>query len=230
MMLSDLSSGCLVFCWVVVVSFGDGRKLIDWGIDFTEVDFNSVTCDKASSPARASWAPTIVHVSRPEEVESKRKDLRVAMKEYDMMEAVNQKTCDYTCWNGYGLWQDYSSSTGGTIKSLHFNCWILRLVSNNLIYLFVWQFLYEAGLGSNKDVTRSGMIGVSLSHSKEGSFWTWSSSQQCGWVSSSARKGIGENCAAKFMTDGILLQEFQVWVYIPPWFFERTYEDGEITS
>uniref|UniRef100_A0A7C8YET9 Uncharacterized protein n=1 Tax=Opuntia streptacantha TaxID=393608 RepID=A0A7C8YET9_OPUST len=80
-----------------MISFGDGRKLIDWGIDFTEVDFNSVTCDKASSPARAYWAPTIVHVSRPEEVESKRKDLRVAMKEYDMMEAVNQKTCDYTC-------------------------------------------------------------------------------------------------------------------------------------
>lgn len=78
------------------------------------------------------------------------------------------------------------------------------------------QFQYEAGFVSNKDVTKSGIIGFTQ--------------PQCVAVLATARrvafelgvnlgnavgfqvlqgKEIGENCAIKFMNDGILLREVQ---------------------
>lgn len=54
---------------------------------------SSVNSDKASNYyalQKTLGTPMVVHVSRPNEVEEKRKDLPIVMKEQEIMEAINE--------------------------------------------------------------------------------------------------------------------------------------------
>lgn len=48
-------------------------------------------------PERALTTPTIVHVSRPKELEDKRKDLPIVMMEQEIMEAINENISVIIC-------------------------------------------------------------------------------------------------------------------------------------
>lgn len=50
-----------------------------------------------SSKADEVTKPTVVHVSRPEEVENKRKDLPIVMMEQEIMEAINYHSTVIIC-------------------------------------------------------------------------------------------------------------------------------------
>lgn len=81
-----------------------------------------------------------------------------------------------------------------------------------------WQFLYEAGYGSAKCPTKRGIIGVTqprrvavLSTAKRVAYELgFHLGKEVGFQVRHDRK-IGENCSIKFMTDGILLRELQVF-------------------
>ncbi|XVF32822.1 hypothetical protein REPUB_Repub17cG0115800 [Reevesia pubescens] len=76
-------------------------------------------------------APTVLHVSRPDEIENKRKDLPIVMMEQEIMKAINENSTVFICGE---------TGCGKTTQ--------------------VPQFLYEAGFGSNRSTLRSGVIGV----------------------------------------------------------------------
>lgn len=46
---------------------------------------------------RSVTAPTVVHVSRPDEVENKRKDIPIVMMEQEIMEAINEHSTVIIC-------------------------------------------------------------------------------------------------------------------------------------
>ncbi|KAL8137131.1 hypothetical protein V2J09_003132 [Rumex salicifolius] len=131
--------------------------------------------------------PIVVHVSRPEEVESKRKDLPIVMMEREIMEAINENTSLIICGE---------TGCGKTTQ--------------------VPQFLYESGFGSKLCSTRSGVIGVTqprrvavLATARRVAFELGLRlGSEVGFQVRHDRR-IGENCAIKFMTDGILLREVQ---------------------
>ncbi|MQL72118.1 hypothetical protein Taro_004448 [Colocasia esculenta] len=75
--------------------------------------------------------PTIVHVSRPSDVEEKRRDLPIVMMEQEIMEAINENCTLIICGE---------TGCGKTTQ--------------------VPQFLYEAGYGSKLCSNKKGMIGV----------------------------------------------------------------------
>ncbi|OMO81997.1 hypothetical protein COLO4_23301 [Corchorus olitorius] len=87
--------------------------------------------NKISMPVQPLSTPTVVHVSRPDEVEDKRKDLPIVMMEQEIMEVINEKSTVIICGE---------TGCGKTTQ--------------------VPQFLYEAGFGSNQSTLRSGIIGV----------------------------------------------------------------------
>ena len=81
------------------------------------------------------------------------------------------------------------------------------------------QFLYEAGFGSKLCNTRSGVIGVTqprrvavLATARRVAFELGLRLGKEVGFQVRYDKRIGENCAIKFMTDGILLREVQVFV------------------
>ncbi|KAK4339379.1 hypothetical protein RND71_040841 [Anisodus tanguticus] len=144
---------------------------------------NSANC----LPQRALTTPTVVHVSRPKEVENNRSDLPIVMMEQEIMEAINDNTCVIVCGE---------TGCGKTTQ--------------------VPQFLYEAGYGSNQSNGRGGIIGVTqprrvavLATAKRVAFELGLRlGKEVGFQVRHDRR-IGDNCSIKFMTDGILLRELQ---------------------
>lgn len=51
----------------------------------------------SSKVVLSNTTPTVVHVSRPEEVEEKRKDLPIVMMEQEIMEAINDHLTVIIC-------------------------------------------------------------------------------------------------------------------------------------
>lgn len=85
-------------------------------------------------------------------------------------------------------------------------------------FLFgIFQFLYEAGYGSNHSNACGGIIGVTqprrvavLATAKRVAFELGVHlGKEVGFQVRHDRR-IGDNCSIKFMTDGILLRELQV--------------------
>lgn len=88
---------------------------------------------------------------------------------------------------------------------------------SDFILFPIFQFLYEAGFGSNQSTLRSGVIGVTqprrvavLATAKRVAFELGVHlGKEVGFQVRHDKK-IGERCSIKFMTDGILLREVQV--------------------
>ncbi|KAJ7009205.1 ATP-dependent RNA helicase DEAH13-like isoform X1 [Populus alba x Populus x berolinensis] len=81
------------------------------------------------------------------------------------------------------------------------------------------EFLYEAGYGSNHSVVRNGVIGVTqprriavLATARRVAFELGLHLGKEVGFQVRHDKRIGDNCSIKFMTDGILLREVQVWI------------------
>ncbi|KAL3604478.1 hypothetical protein D5086_005337, partial [Populus alba] len=136
---------------------------------------------------RPPTTPTVVHVSRPDEVEKKRKDLPIIMMEQEIMEAINERSTVIICGE---------TGCGKTTQ--------------------VPQFLYEAGYGSNHSVVRNGVIGVTqprriavLATARRVAFELGLHLGKEVGFQVRHDKRIGDNCSIKFMTDGILLREVQ---------------------
>ncbi|XP_072983257.1 ATP-dependent RNA helicase DEAH13 isoform X1 [Typha latifolia] len=132
-------------------------------------------------------APTLVHVSRPHEIEEKRKDLPIVMMEQEIMEAINEHSIVILCGE---------TGCGKTTQ--------------------VPQFLYEAGFGSSDHFDRKGIIGVTqprrvavLATAKRVSFELGLRLGKEVGFQVRHDKMIGQSCSIKFMTDGILLREVQ---------------------
>ncbi|XP_043708832.1 ATP-dependent RNA helicase DEAH13-like [Telopea speciosissima] len=146
---------------------------------------SSVLVDSATQ--RPISTPTVVHVSRPNEVESKRKDLPIVMMEQEIMEAINENSALIICGE---------TGCGKTTQ--------------------VPQFLYEAGFGLNKSGSKSSIIGVTqprrvavLATAKRVAFELGLRlGKEVGFQVRHDKK-IGDHCSIKFMTDGILLREVQ---------------------
>ncbi|KAA8543067.1 hypothetical protein F0562_021438 [Nyssa sinensis] len=132
-------------------------------------------------------APTVVCVSRPEEVKNKRQDLPIVMMEQEVMEAINENISVIICGE---------TGCGKTTQ--------------------VPQFLYEAGYGSKQSNFRSGIIGVTqprrvavLATAKRVAFELGLRLGKEIGFQVRHDKRIGDSCSIKFMTDGILLREVQ---------------------
>ncbi|KAL7168718.1 hypothetical protein ACSBR2_039044 [Camellia fascicularis] len=73
---------------------------------------NSANCPLQKVPT----APVVVHVSRPKEIENKRKDLPIVMMEQEIMEAINENITVIICGEtGCGFGSDQSSVSSGII-------------------------------------------------------------------------------------------------------------------
>ncbi|CAB4294026.1 unnamed protein product [Prunus armeniaca] len=151
------------------------------------VNFSRTSKLSNSPTPRSLIAPTIVHVSRPEEVENARKDLPIVMMEQEIMEAVNDHSTVIICGE---------TGCGKTTQ--------------------VPQFLFEAGFGSSFSCVRSGIIGVTqprrvavLATAKRVAYELGLHLGKEVGFQVRYDKRIGESCSIKFMTDGILLRELQ---------------------
>ncbi|KAK2649553.1 hypothetical protein Ddye_017042 [Dipteronia dyeriana] len=148
---------------------------------------SSQTSNLPDSLQRPLMVPTVVHVSRPVEVEKNRRDLPIVMMEQEIMEAVNYNHAIIICGE---------TGCGKTTQ--------------------VPQFLYEAGFGSYQCGIRSGIIGVTqprrvavLATAKRVAFELGLHlGKEVGFQVRHDKK-IGDNCSIKFMTDGILLRELK---------------------
>ncbi|KAI3860276.1 hypothetical protein MKX03_030957, partial [Papaver bracteatum] len=131
--------------------------------------------------------PIFVPVSRPTEVESKRKDLPIVMMEQEIMEAIKENSVIILCGE---------TGCGKTTQ--------------------VPQFLYEAGFGSSKSGLQNGIIGVTqprrvavLATAKRVAYELGLTlGKEVGFQVRHDRR-LGNNASIKFMTDGILLREVQ---------------------
>ncbi|KAF8030142.1 hypothetical protein BT93_E2541 [Corymbia citriodora subsp. variegata] len=131
--------------------------------------------------------PIVVHVSRPKEVEDKRKDLPIVMMEQEIMESINYHSTVIICGE---------TGCGKTTQ--------------------VPQFLFETGFGSDQSTVRSGIIGITqprrvavLATAKRVAYELGLHLGKEVGFQVRYDKRIGDGCAIKFMTDGILLREVQ---------------------
>ncbi|XP_022034335.2 ATP-dependent RNA helicase DEAH13 isoform X1 [Helianthus annuus] len=131
--------------------------------------------------------PTVVRVSRPKDVESKRMDLPIVMMEQEIMEAIYENISVIICGE---------TGCGKTTQ--------------------VPQFLYEAGFGNKNHSSRSGIIGVTqprrvavLATARRVAFELGVGLGKEVGFQVRHDKRIGDSCSIKFMTDGILLRELQ---------------------
>ena len=90
----------------------------------------------------------------------------------------------------------------------------------------VYQFLYEAGYGSSQSHIHSGIIGVTqprrvavLSTARRVAYELGLHLGKEVGFQVRYDKMIGDNCSIKFMTDGILLREVQVVIYLTAFLF-----------
>ncbi|XP_021763228.1 ATP-dependent RNA helicase DEAH13-like [Chenopodium quinoa] len=133
-------------------------------------------------------APTVVHVSRPIDVENARMDLPIIMMEQEIMETINSHSSVII-----------SGETGcGKTTQLP-------------------QFLYEAGYGSGECSMKGGVIGVTqprrvavLSTARRVAYELGLTFGKEVGFQVKHEKGYGDNCSIKYMTDGILLRELQM--------------------
>ncbi|XP_017178796.2 ATP-dependent RNA helicase DEAH13-like isoform X2 [Malus domestica] len=166
----------------------DGEKSkTDRVKEMPKANISRVSKSSISPALRPLISPTIVHVSRPKEVESTRKDLPIIMMEQEVMEAVNDHSTVIICGE---------TGCGKTTQ--------------------VPQFLFEAGFGSSSSSARSGMIGVTqprrvavLATAKRVAYELGVRLGKEVGFQVRYDKRIGESCSIKFMTDGILLRELQ---------------------
>ena len=70
-----------------------GQDGPDWNLN---LKFRS-TNNQLDCPLQPLTTPTVVHVSRPTEVEDNRKDLPIVMMEQEIMEAINYHTAVIIC-------------------------------------------------------------------------------------------------------------------------------------
>ncbi|KAK8630499.1 hypothetical protein V6N13_079291 [Hibiscus sabdariffa] len=194
------SSRKLTFCKGLSPSCSDADALQNMDVSFKNDDApleeGKETCipkqpvydgRKSSLSMGPLSAPTVVHVTRPDEVESKRKDLPIVMMEQEIMEAINENSTVIICGE---------TGCGKTTQ--------------------VPQFLYEAGFASSQSTIRSGVIGVTqprrvavLATAKRVAFELGLHlGKEVGFQVRHDKK-IGDRCSIKFMTDGILLREVQ---------------------
>ncbi|VFQ78564.1 unnamed protein product [Cuscuta campestris] len=158
----------------------DETKRIKPGIDIKQ-NADLTACP----PQRSLLAPTVVHVTRPKEVEEKRKDLPIVMMEQEIMEAINENTCVIICGE---------TGCGKTTQ--------------------VPQFLYEAGFGLHAGrggiigVTQPRRVAVLATAKRVAFELGFHLGKEVGFQVRHDRK-VGNNCSIKFMTDGILLREVQ---------------------
>ncbi|XP_021722281.1 ATP-dependent RNA helicase DEAH13-like [Chenopodium quinoa] len=133
-------------------------------------------------------APTVVHVSRPIDVENARMDLPIIMMEQEIMETINSHSSVII-----------SGETGcGKTTQLP-------------------QFLYEAGYGSGECSMKGGVIGVTqprrvavLSTARRVAYELGLTFGKEVGFQVKHEKWYGDNCSIKYMTDGILLRELQM--------------------
>lgn len=132
-------------------------------------------------------APTVVHVSRPKDVENARMDLPIIMMEQEIMEAIN---------NHSSVIISGETGCGKTTQ--------------------IPQFLYESGYGSGACSMKGGVIGVTqprrvavLSTAKRVAYELGLRFGKEVGFQVRHDKRVGENCSIKYMTDGILLRELQ---------------------
>lgn len=156
---------------------GDARQKVDYG----------KTNNLLGSTQGHLNVPTVVHVSRPNEVQNTRKDLPIVMMEQEIMEAINDQSTLIICGE---------TGCGKTTQ--------------------VPQFLYEAGFGSIQSSTKRGIIGVTqprrvavLATAKRVAYELGLPLGEEVGFQVRYDKRIGEGCSIKFMTDGILLREVQ---------------------
>ncbi|XP_068320330.1 ATP-dependent RNA helicase DEAH13-like [Pyrus communis] len=167
---------------------GDSEKsMMDHVKEMPKANISRVSKSSISPAPRPLISPTIVHVSRPEEVENTRKDLPIIMMEQEVMEAVNDNSTVIICGE---------TGCGKTTQ--------------------VPQFLFEAGFGSSSSSARSGIIGVTqprrvavLATAKRVAYELGLHLGKEVGFQVRYDKRIGESCSIKFMTDGILLRELQ---------------------
>ncbi|KAF5455305.1 hypothetical protein F2P56_024899 [Juglans regia] len=161
---------------------GSDKADVSQKVDYSG-KFNTQGC-----PAQEPLSiPTVVHVSRPNEIQNTRKDLPIVMMEQEIMEAINDHSAVIICGE---------TGCGKTTQ--------------------VPQFLYEAGFGSSQSSTKRGIIGVTqprrvavLATAKRVAFELgFHLGQEVGFQVRYDKR-IGESCSIKFMTDGILLREVQ---------------------
>ncbi|KAH9719037.1 ATP-dependent rna helicase dhx37-related [Citrus sinensis] len=168
----------------------------------------SMTGNLPSSLQRPLAAPIVVHVSRPNEVETNRKDLPIVMMEQEIMEAVNDNSAVIICGE---------TGCGKTTQVPQVGLNDACLISSFLFFFFcMFKFLFEAGFGSNRCSSRSGRIGVTqprrvavLATAKRVAFELGLHlGKEVGFQVRHDKK-IGDSCSIKFMTDGILLRELK---------------------
>lgn len=160
------------------------RMLTAWAEDTLKSEFDKTSLSQLSGLVTT---PIIVHVSRPKEVEDKRKDLPMVMMEQEIMESINYHSTIIICGE---------TGCGKTTQ--------------------VPQFLFEAGFGSDLSTVRSGIIGVTqprrvavLATAKRVAYELGLHLGKEVGFQVRYDKRIGDGCAIKFMTDGILLREVQ---------------------
>ncbi|KAL3740723.1 hypothetical protein ACJRO7_021923 [Eucalyptus globulus] len=182
-------------------TFSSGDVQISSHITGTHDDRENARClDRAEDTLKSEFdktslsqlcglvtTPIIVHVSRPKEVEDKRKDLPMVMMEQEIMESINYHSTIIICGE---------TGCGKTTQ--------------------VPQFLFEAGFGSDQSTVRSGIIGVTqprrvavLATAKRVAYELGLHLGKEVGFQVRYDKRIGDGCAIKFMTDGILLREVQ---------------------
>ncbi|XP_077217778.1 RNA helicase family protein [Tasmannia lanceolata] len=183
-MLDDQKSSVIASCGY---DRGKDSNIQDRDFDVSRVDCENNSLLAGGAMPKPLNGRTIVHVSRPNEVESKRGDLPIVMMEQEIMEAINEHPTVIICGE---------TGCGKTTQ--------------------VPQFLYEAGFGSSKFSDRKGIIGVTqprrvavLATAKRVAFELGLClGREVGFQVRHDKK-IGESCSMKFMTDGILLREVQ---------------------
>ncbi|XP_058073969.1 ATP-dependent RNA helicase DEAH13 isoform X2 [Magnolia sinica] len=166
---------------------GKCTKLQDRDGDGPKIDCQNISAVSNLAGHQPVNGRTVVHVSRPKEVESKRGDLPIVMMEQEVMEAINEHSTVIVCGE---------TGCGKTTQ--------------------VPQFLYEAGFGSRNCNDKKGIIGITqprrvavLATAKRVAFELGLRlGKEVGFQVRHDKK-IGENCSIKFMTDGILLREVQ---------------------
>ncbi|CAL5439177.1 unnamed protein product [Camellia sinensis] len=168
----------------------DRRKIsrsMNWANGNPEKHISN-TSNLADCPLqRVPTAPVVVHVSRPKEIENKRKDLPIVMMEQEIIKAINENITVITC------------GETGCGKTTH-----------------VLQFLYEASFGSDQSTVSSGTTGVTqprrvaiLATAKRVAFELgFCLGKEIGFQVRRDQR-IGDSCSIKFMTDHILLREVQ---------------------
>lgn len=162
-------------------------QLEDMEVGCPRVECNNSSNDVEDKMKTAPVASVVVHVSRPEDIEEKRKDLPIVMMEQEIMEAINESHTVIICGE---------TGCGKTTQ--------------------VPQFLYEAGFGSSKTNGRNGIVGVTqprrvavLATAKRVAFELgFRLGREVGFQVRHDRR-LGDSASIKFMTDGILLRELQ---------------------